>query len=132
MVHAMRRYVFPASVEQVPSGGYSLFFEDLPGCITGAVDMTTLAARAQEALELHLEGMLIGGETIPEPTPPERLPTDGLVATLLVEAVPGGSEQVTIELSSELLKRADERAGESGRTRASFISDQVERLLAAE
>ena len=132
MVPAMRRYVFPASIEQVPSGGYSLFFEDLPGCVTGAADMTTLAARGQEALELHLEGMLVGGETIPAPTPPERLPTDGLVATLLVEALPGGSEQVTIELSSELLKRADERAGESGRTRAGFISDQVERLLAAE
>ena len=131
MLSVMRRYVFPASVEHVPSGGYSLFFEDLPGCITAAVDMTTLAARAQEALELHLEGMLIGGEIIPEPTPPERLPSDGVVATLMVEAVPGGSEQVTRALTPDVLRRADERAREKGRTRADFLADEVERLFAA-
>ena len=131
MVFSMRRYVFPASVEQVPSGGYSLFFEDLAGCVTAAADMSTLAARAQEALELHLEGMLIGGETIPEPTPPEHLPMNGVVATLLVEAVPGGSEQVTLELTPDVLKRADEQAREKGRTRADFLADEVERLFAA-
>ena len=131
MLPVMRRYVFPASVEHVPSGGYSLFFEDLSGCITAAADMTTLAARAQEALELHLEGMLIGGEIIPEPTPPERLPSDGVVATLMVEAVPGGSEQVTLDLTPDVLRRADERAREKGRTRADFLADEVERLFAA-
>ncbi len=131
MLDPMKRYVFPASVEQVPSGGYSLFFEDLSGCITGADDLQTLAARAQEALELHLEGMLIAGETIPEPTAPERLPTDGILMTLLVEATPGGSEQVTIELSPEVLRQADARAAASGRTRAGFLSEQIERLFAA-
>ncbi len=131
----MQRYVFAGSVERVPSGGYSLFFEDLSGCITAAADMASLAAMAREALELHLEGMIAEGLPIPAPTPPEQLPADpqsDIVATLMVEAIPVGAEEVVIRLPEDVLKRADADAVASGRTRAGVIADRVEKVFAAE
>ena len=135
MISIMQRYVFAGCVERVPSGGYSLFFPDLSGCITAAHDMIELAAMAREALELHLEGMIEEHLPIPSPTPPEQLSVDpdiDVVATLLVEAIPVGSEEVIIQLPSELLRRADADAAASGRTRAGVIAERVEQVFAAE
>ena len=130
----MQRYVFAASVERVPSGGFSLFFPDLSGCITAAEDMVQLAAHAREALELHLEGMLEEGIAIPPATPPDRLERDPefeIVATLLVEATPVRPEQVVLELSPETLRRADAAASARGSTRSRVLEDQLEANAAA-
>ena len=131
----MRSYVFPGSVERVESGGYSLFFEDLPGCATGADDLASLAAMAREALELHLEGMIEDGTAIPDPTAPERLPSDpgaALVATILVEATPTPRGVVSFALPEATLKRVDEAAAFQGYTREQVLSSKVEALFAAE
>lgn len=47
---------------------YSAYVPDLPGCV--AVGDTLEEARQiiGEAIAFHLEGILLGGETIPEPT----------------------------------------------------------------
>jgi predicted RNase H-like HicB family nuclease len=48
--------------------GYSAHIPDLPGIAIAGSSLTELLANADEAIDLHLEGMRADGETVPEPT----------------------------------------------------------------
>jgi len=48
--------------------GYSAYVPDLPGCISTGKTKKEIEQNIQEAIEFHLEGMLLDGEKIPEPT----------------------------------------------------------------
>ena len=129
----MRSFTYPAIAER-GAHGFGAVFPDLPGCVTAADTPTELAEMAREALTLHLAGLLEDGCDIPLPTSLERLPHDPELAeigVLLVTAVLGGAGEVAIELSPEALRRADQTAASSGRTRARVLSEGLERLFAA-
>ena len=130
----MRSYTFPAIAER-GDAGYGAVFPDLPGCVTAADTPTELAEMAREALTLHLVGMVQDGEAIPAATAVERLPRDPDVAevgVLLVTATLGMGGEVSLELSPQALRRADEAAASSGRTRERVLAEGLERLFAAE
>jgi len=55
-------------------------FPGLPGCVSAGDTAQDAARMAQEALALHLEGMLIDGERLPSPLPLEAALPDWLVA----------------------------------------------------
>lgn len=132
---AMRRFIFPAIAELGASGSFGLYFPDLPGCVTAADSLDELAANAREALQLHIEGMIEGGEAIPEPTPIGQLPHDPDVneaGVMLVEASEGGpADAVALSLPSGLLSRIDATARARGVTRDALIAEGAEALLAA-
>lgn len=63
----MRKVSYPAVFE--PSGnGYSVYFPDLPGCISYGESYEDAQKEASDALGLHLYGMEKDGEVIPEPS----------------------------------------------------------------
>ena len=45
---------------------YGVSFPDFPGLITAGTDLNDARAMAEEALTLHVEGLVEDGETIPE------------------------------------------------------------------
>jgi predicted RNase H-like HicB family nuclease len=47
---------------------YSAYVPDLPGCVTTGPTVEETIHLIYEAIEFHLEGMLLDGESIPEPT----------------------------------------------------------------
>jgi predicted RNase H-like HicB family nuclease len=48
--------------------GYSAHVPDLPGCIAAGATLDETRQLIREAIEFHLEGMRLHGETIPLPT----------------------------------------------------------------
>lgn len=50
------------------SGRYDVTFADLPGCVTQGTDLEDALRMAQEAVSLHVAGMIADGETLPEPS----------------------------------------------------------------
>ena len=48
--------------------GYSVYFPDLPGCVSFGGDFETAQREASDALGLHLYGMEKDGEPIPVPS----------------------------------------------------------------
>jgi predicted RNase H-like HicB family nuclease len=48
--------------------GYAVAFPDFPGCVTRGDGLQEAAAMAEEALSLHVEGMVDDGNTIPAPS----------------------------------------------------------------
>jgi predicted RNase H-like HicB family nuclease len=48
--------------------GYSAHVPDLPGCIAAGTTLDETRQLIKEAIEFHIEGMRLNGETVPEPT----------------------------------------------------------------
>jgi predicted RNase H-like HicB family nuclease len=61
----MSRYV--ALIEKTNTG-YSAHVPDLPGCIAAAATYPETVSLIHEAIEFHIEGMVLHGEKVPEPT----------------------------------------------------------------
>ncbi|MBO4546198.1 MAG: type II toxin-antitoxin system HicB family antitoxin, partial [Treponema sp.] len=63
----MERISYLALFEK-SDGGYSIYFPDIPGCISWGKDLVDAQSMAREALELHLYGMEQDGERLPRPS----------------------------------------------------------------
>jgi len=48
--------------------GYSAHVPDLPGCVAAAATMEETRELIREAIEFHLEGMVLLGQAVPAPT----------------------------------------------------------------
>lgn len=81
------RYVFPAFFCYYDSGKIGVVFEDLPGCVSQGENEADAVRMAQEALELHLWGMVEDGEEIPLPTKPQMLRPQHDQTIVLIEAL---------------------------------------------
>ena len=77
-------YSYPA-IFYSDSDGISIHFPDLPGCLPCATNIAEAMSTVREALGLHLLGMELGGEPLPEPTPISRLQPGGGAAAVMVE-----------------------------------------------
>lgn len=60
-------YIFPA-IFHTAADGISIYFPDLPGCLSCANNFELAFERAKESLQLHIFGMEEDGEKIPEPS----------------------------------------------------------------
>lgn len=98
----MKSYFFPAYFRRVDSGGYSVDFPDLPGCVSAGADLKDAFVMAREALSLHLYGMLDDGEEIPEPSDPVKLPHEAEAFVSPVEGIP---EMVRDEIRNRAVKK---------------------------
>lgn len=72
----MAKYMFPAIFDPGSdgSGGYTITFPDLPGCITEGSDLNEAMYMAKDVLEGFLYSMEEDGEEIPGPTVPSEIP----------------------------------------------------------
>lgn len=63
----MRKLTYFAVFEPVDSG-YSVYFPDLPGCVSFGISFEDAQREAADALALHVYGMEKDGEDMPEPS----------------------------------------------------------------
>ena len=62
----MARYI--GLVHKEEASDYGVSFPDFPGVVTAGKDLDDARAMAEEALDLHIEGLISDGATIPEPS----------------------------------------------------------------
>lgn len=81
---------YPIVIDKDPDSDYGVTVPDLPGCYTIGDTISDVLTQAVEAIECHLEGLLLDGDPIPEPkdiafheTNPEY--TDGLWKTITIK-----------------------------------------------
>lgn len=63
----MRKLTYMAVFEPTTTG-FSVYFPDLPGCVSCGEDFEDALKQATEALELHIYGMEKDGDEIPAPS----------------------------------------------------------------
>jgi predicted RNase H-like HicB family nuclease len=56
---------FPVVIHKDPDSDYGVTVPDLPGCFSAGESLDDALAQAVEAIELHLEGMLLDKEPLP-------------------------------------------------------------------
>ena len=61
----MSRY---AVVFEKSSTGYGAYVPDLPGCVAAASTLWEAEILIQEAIKMHLDGILEDGDAVPAPT----------------------------------------------------------------
>lgn len=122
--------IYPAIVERA-QGGFSVFFPDLPGCVSAGATIQQAALNAEDALAGHLLVSAQYGDAIADPTPLDQLESDPDVdeaARLLVRAErPGKSVRLNITLDEGLVAAIDRVA----KNRSGFLAEAARHELAA-
>lgn len=60
----MKKYLI---IVEKTGTGFSAYSPDLDGCVAMGVTRDEVEANMREAIEFHLEGLKLEGQTIPEP-----------------------------------------------------------------
>lgn len=121
--------VYPAIVERAGEG-FSLFFPDLPGCVSAGRTLDEAVLNAEEALNGHILVSAQHGEELPAPTNLDRIVSDPEVeeaARILVRAEkPGKAVRLNITLDEGLVAAIDRVA----KNRSGFLADAARAALA--
>lgn len=98
----MRKATYLAVFE--PSGdGYSVYFPDLPGCVSYGTSLEEAEREAADALGLHLYGMEKDGDTFPTPSLKPEIDPD-TTPGYLVSLVTVFPDMVKSELDNRRVK----------------------------
>jgi predicted RNase H-like HicB family nuclease len=126
----MTQILYPAIIEKA-SPGYSVFFPDIPGCVSAGNTIQDAAINAEEALAGHILVATEHGEEIPAARALdsiERDPDVEEVARILVRAdLPGKAQRINITLDEGLIAAIDRVA----KNRSGFLADAARAALAA-
>lgn len=121
----MANYI--ALVHKESKTDFGVSFPDFPGCITAGKNIDEAKDMAQEALALHIRGMLEDGEQLPDPSRLEEIMSDPDYANAiayLVVSVPDTrprTVRVNVTVPEMTLKQIDAAAKKRGMSRSSFL-----------
>lgn len=133
---------YPVTLNPHEDGRYDVTFVDFPGCISQGKDLEHSLRMAQEALTLHISGMLADGDELPAPSSLEAarradeveaqeendpLPEGTLWQYILIEPVvrkikAESPVRLSISLKPSIIEKIDAMAEDMGLTRSGVIN----------
>lgn len=129
----MRHY--PALLRKDKTSDWSIEFPDFPGCVSAGKTVDQALLMGEDALALHVDGMIADKEAIPEPTSAEDLVRRKLLPGALLIFVPlkfgrGRFIRLSITLEERLLSDIDRAAELRGMTRSGFLAEASRHFMA--
>jgi len=104
---------------------YGVSFPDFPGCITAGRTLDEASRMAQEALSLHIQGMMEDGEPVPEPSKLDDVAKDaakqGAIAFLVKVEPRDATVRINITARESQIEKIDELAEAAGLTRSGYM-----------
>ena len=104
---------------------YGVSFPDFPGCITAGRTLDEASRMAEEALALHIQGMIEDGDLVPEPSKLDDIAKDaarlGAIAFMVRVEAPDTTVRVNITARESQLAKIDELAEAAGMTRSGYM-----------
>ncbi len=120
---------FAIVVHKDEGSSYGVTVPDLPGCFSGGDTLDDAFGAVQEAILLHLEGMLADGEPLPQTSPIQSHINnedyrDGVWGFVDVDLarIPDKAVRINITMPSRMLATIDEWAKREGETRSGFLT----------
>ncbi len=129
----MANYI--AIVHKEAKSDFGVSFPDFPGCVTAGKNIDEAKDMAEEALSLHIQGVLEDGDQLPVPSRLEEIMTDPDYANAkayLVVSVPDAKPRtvrVNVTLSEMMLKQIDAAAKKRGMSRSSFLAHAAQNAI---
>lgn len=129
---------FPIIIHKDAGSDYGVTVPDLPGCFSAGKTTDEAFTNAVEAIECHIEGLLLDGEPIPSPRTAEhhrsrKAFAKGVWALVEVDVskLSGKAKRVNITLPERLLTQIDSFASKNGETRSGLLAHAALEYVAA-
>lgn len=131
------RNQYVALIHADENSQYGVSFPDFPGCITAGTTLEEARAMAEEALALHLEGLVEDGEPVPEPSSLEAVMADpdnrdGVAILVAAPQLSSRAVRVNITLPNDVLDQIDRYAESHGYSRSGLLVHAAKRFLEKE
>ena len=111
---------------------YGILVPDIPGCFSVGDDISEAIANAHEAIEGHLEGMMMDDQVIPVPQAIEKHQDnpeyDGVIwaiASIDLSKLSGKAKRINITLPEAILSKVDQFTTQKGETRSGLLQTAV-------
>jgi predicted RNase H-like HicB family nuclease len=107
--------------------GYSVFFPDVPGCVSAGKTLSEAAANGEQALAFHIQGLIEDGDDLPEPSADVDVDDDVEVAAQFLARVdlPGKAVRLNITMDEGLVASIDRIA----KNRSAWLADAARARL---
>ena len=131
----MSNYI--AIIHKDPKSDFGVSFPDLPGCISAGRTIDEAKELAQEALSLHIQGILEDGEEVPAPSRLEDVMADpensDAVAFLVVSAPESKPKavRVNVTIPEDMLEKIDAAAKKRNMSRSSYLVQAAKTAMRA-
>lgn len=129
---------YPVVVHKDAESDYGVTVPDIPGCFSAGETLDQALQEVVEAIECHLEGLLLDGEPIPVPRPldfhqsnPDYAGGVWAVVTIDLGNLSGRTRRVNVTLPERILALMDKYAVEHGETRSGLIAEAALAYIAA-
>lgn len=121
---------YPVAIESGDARhAYGVVVPDLPGCFSAGDTMDEALANAQEAILLHLEGLLDDSKAIPKPSAIEKLRRKRefknwtwAVVDVDMSQLGDKAARINITLPQRILRAVDSHARRMGESRSGFLA----------
>ncbi len=121
---------YPIFIHKDEDSAYGVIVPDLPGCYSAGETIEEAIQNAHEAIECHIEGLLIDNESIPLKKSIEIHLEDpdfkeGVLAVVEVDIskISGKTTRINVSLPERFLKQIDEYTEHHGGNRSAFLVD---------
>ena len=128
---------YPIAIHKDFDTDYGVTVPDLPGCFSAGDTLDDALVEAVEAIECHIEGLLLDNEPIPAPKNIEDHRdninyADAIWAVVQVDLskLSGKSKRVNITVPERLLSIIDLYASQHGATRSGLIAEATVEYIA--
>lgn len=129
---------FPIVIHKDSDSDYGVTVPDLPGCFSAGSTIDEALSNVVEAIECHIEGMLMDSLPLPSVHTVEHYYSDnrfadGIWALVDVDAakLSGKARRVNITLPERLLVQIDSFAARQGSTRSGLLAHAALEYVAA-
>ncbi len=123
---------YPILIHKDKGSSYGVTVPDLPGCFSAGDTLDEAFAMAREAIECHIEGLLMDGDAIPDLRPIQHHLSnpdlaEGVWALIDVDISKLSGEPVsfTAEMPKPILAMTDEIAEREGDTRSAILTRAI-------
>jgi len=119
---------FPVVVHKDPDSAYGVTIPDLPGCFSAGDTLDEALENTKEAIECHIEGLLMDEVPLPIPQAIEKHYqnsdySDGIWESVCVDIskISGNLKPIEVTLPEKILIQLDKYAKKNGDTRSSLL-----------
>ena len=127
---------YPVVIHKEKRSDYGVTVPDLPGCFSAGKTLDEALSMAQEAIELHLEGMIDEGLPVPAPSSIEAHQrnadfSDGTWAVVSIDqsTLRVRAKRINITVPERILDAVDRYAHERGETRSGLLVRAVSEYM---
>jgi len=127
---------YPIVLHKDTDSDYGVTVPDLPGCFSAGRSVDEAMAMAREAIELHIEGLIVDGRAVPRPGSIEAhrrktLYKGGVWALVSIDesSLRVGAKRINVTMPERVLDAVDRHARREGETRSGLLVRAVTQLM---